>query len=178
MDRLDFFCAVCGETISGDIDARAIACRGCGAGWRTMELAGGLLAEIGRGCHVVLRRLARDAKFQRCRILDFSLDPIIERELRHLPAYRKIVSRSHGSDAGRSDWLVSINDAAPARLPFRDRVIDALVVRDAIGFVPDIGTFLLECFRVLIDGGSLILQDRYRWPLPDETTLASDTTAT
>jgi SAM-dependent methyltransferase len=175
MDKLDFFCAVCGTTtIDGDIAANSIACRGCGAGWRTMELASGLLGEVSRGCHVVLRRFARDTKFQRCRILDFSFDPVIERELRDIPTYRKIVPSDHGSRAGRPDWLVPIGSTVPTRLPFQDEVMDALIIRDVVRIVPDIGLFIRECFRVLIQGGSLILQDRYRWPLPDETVVESD----
>ena len=168
MDRLNFFCVVCGSSLDADLTAAA-TCERCDAGWRTMELAGGLLAEAGRGCHVVLRRFARDPVFQRSRILDLSFDPVIERELKCISTYRKLVFRGQGPREDWSDWQVPISGGVPGRLPFQDTVIDALIVRDLVRVVPDARRFIDECFRILVHGGSLILQDRYRWPFPDET---------
>lgn len=169
MDPLGFFCTVCGSPVERPLAETTGACRRCGAGWRTMELAGVLLGEVSRGCHIVLNRFARDPASQRCRILDLSFDPVIERELHCIPGYHKIVVRTGDSHEGSSSWQVPIDSAVPKRLPFKDKTKDAVIVRDLTRVVADPRQFVEECFRVVAPGGSVILQDRYRWPLPDET---------
>lgn len=43
------------------------------------------------------------------------------------------------------------------RLPFRDRVFDAIVSTEAFHWFPDQSAALAECFRVLVPGGRLLL---------------------
>lgn len=130
-------------------------------------MASALLGEPSRGCHVVLRKLACDPAFQQLRILDLMFDRVIERELQHLPHYVKIVRQGDDVLPRRSEREVPVNFASMQRVPFRDAVFDTIAARDVLRVVPDISAFLADCFRVLRSGGSLVLQDRYRWPLPD-----------
>lgn len=167
MKKLQAFCTICGSSFDDNFASKTIACPDCSSGLRTMELASGLLGAPGCGYHVFLRRFARDPAFSKLRLVDMTSDPIIERELRHLPNYHQIVI---GTTAPRAHWRVRVNTAVSRRPPFQDGSIDVLLVRDMLRVVPDLGVFVRECFRLLASGGSLVLQDNYRWPFPDKTT--------
>ena len=114
-------------------------CVSCGSNVRSIALARAILRS--RRHEGPLVRFVQDGTQATLRVLEINEAGALHPALRMLPRHR----------------LVNYPEVDMTRLPFDDRSFDLVVHSDTLEHVPDPGTGLRECRRVLDVGGALAL---------------------
>ena len=159
-------CLVCGQgDIAYEVDARNAECPNCGATTKSMHLASMLIGEASAGVAATLRNLVLEGFLDSRRVVDFTDDQTVHELLKGQRSYTavRILETTTGTTDEFGATLLHQIATIGANLG------DLMMFRDILCFVPSLDGLLKEVRRVLSPGGSIILQDRFSWPLPERT---------
>lgn len=160
--ELGITCCLCGKPDLHLSGPEEITCSSCSAGFRTMQLAAMLLSEADGGIAPTLARLVTSGRLGKRVIFDYSGDSVLAAALQPHAGYQQLSFFTEDSQPSGDDIVQKLR-SAPTDFA------DVVLFRDALSVVPHLQLFLDELPWLCRSAGVIIIQDRFAWPVPEQS---------
>jgi hypothetical protein len=158
-------CVVCsGQEVAADPASTELTCHGCGARFRSMRMAAILIDEADGGVAPTLVQLVRSGRLDGRVILDFCGDAVLSAVLAACPGYQREPPPGGASPEPSGDEAVVDRLARHGA-----ETADVILFRDILRVAPCLDCLFDAARRTCRDGGTVVFQDRFAWPLPERT---------